>query len=609
MLMQRPAEYVTHIPSPKVQLLTWAEQRLLWAIGGVSIFTNLLMLTGPLFMLQVYDRVLSSRSEPTLVVLFALVGFLYLILGTLDHARARIAARLGAQIQDRLDRPVFLAALQARSGRTQNISAARAPADLTTLQQFSGAPVFMALFDFPWVPLLLGIIAMLHPWLGALALASAAILTGLGVANMSASHGLVATSHARSLGADRLGRQIAQQAGLLRATGMQEAAIDRWQAHRRGALNAALGVNDNAGRFGASARTLRLFLQSTMLATGAWLVLQGQLSAGGMIAASIILGRALAPLDQLVGGWPQVQAALGALGRVRQMLVMMPKAPAQMQLPAPSGRLAVRRLGLRVPDITAGARLVLRDISFELFPGQALGVIGPSGAGKSSLVEVIVGLQDPSCGDVRLDGARLDQYPNAQFARAIGYLPQQVSLFDGSLRDNISRLDPDARDEDVVAAAKAANAHALILSLPDGYQTRVDTRGGGLSGGQVKRIALARALFRDPVLLVLDEPDASLDDDGLRALHATITVATARGAAVLVTAHRVSALGACDQVMKLDRGTIASLGPVDKILQASQRPCARSSRPEGQGQRLAAPPLAWSVMHFPWDTRVAPRGR
>ncbi len=588
-------------PAP-AGLLTMHTRQLFWAVAAISVFTNLLMLTGPVFMLQIYDRVLSSRSEETLVVLFAIVAFLYIILGLLDHARARIAARLGAQMQDRLDLPVFRAALRASNGA--DASAARAPQDLSLLQGLSGSPAVLAIFDFPWVPLFIGVIALLHPWLGVLALGSAATLVVMGMANSLGNRSRITTGQFFAQRSDQIGQQIALDMGYLRALGMQEPALMRWREQRRKTLDAMLWASDGTGRFSASARALRLFLQSTMLAAGALLVLRDALSPGAMIAASIILGRALGPLDQIIGGWPQLQAARIAWQRTRQLLTNAPPTAKRIALPAPSGQLTVSGLSLQAPGKSGAERSLLRDVSFMIAPGQAMGVIGPSGAGKSSLAMALVGVRPPTRGEIRLDGARLGHYPPEDLARAMGYLPQRAILFPGSLRDNIARFDPDAQDEWIIAAARAAGAHEMILALPRGYETSIDHGCAGLSGGQVQRIGLARALYRDPAVLVLDEPNANLDDDGSRALNSAVRAAKARGASVVIMAHRPSAIAECDLLMKLEAGQVVALGPVAQVLRQVTRNSTEILRTH---HPLPTDPdqLANSaLLRFPWDNRL-----
>ncbi len=577
----------------RAQLLTTAQRRVLWAVAGISVFTNLLMLTGPIFMLQIYDRVLSSQSEATLVVLTALVAFLYLIFGFLDHARARIAGRLGAQLQDRLDRPLFSAALH--RGQPPQTNAPNPAQDLAFVQQISAAPVFMAVFDFPWVPLFILVIAILHPLLGLVALCAALLLAGLGMLSIARSRPLVAASHAANRASDDLGQQITCEIGQIDALGMRENLLARWQALRAGALRRALAMQDDAGRFGTSAKTLRLFLQSAILASGAWLVLQAQLTPGGMIAASIILGRALAPLDQLIGNWPQLQAARTALGRIQTLNAAQPEPEPAHHRAKPSGQLAVSGVSLRIMNAQAGPQTLLRGVSFELRPGQALGVIGPTGAGKSTLAEVLAGVQLPTSGEVRLGNRPYLHFARKDLGQALGYLPQHVTLFSGTVFENIARLDPDAPADKVIAAARTAGVHELIQSLPLGYETSLGATGARLSAGQVQRIGLARALYDDPALLILDEPNAHLDDIGCRALNSAIRATKNRGGSVVIVAHRPSAISECDLLLKLDRGTVTALGPTDEILRDVTRSPAETA--------THAPQRA--AQSFPWEWRGA----
>ncbi|TVP74029.1 MAG: type I secretion system permease/ATPase [Rhodobacteraceae bacterium] len=579
-------------------LLSKSQRSLLWVIGAISVVTNLLMLTGPIFMLQVYDRVLSSQSEATLVVLTGLVAFLYLMFGLLDHARARIAARLGAQLQARLDRPLFSAALG--DGQMQRPAAPGATQDLAFLQQVSGAPVFMALFDFPWVPLMIGVIALLHPVLGLVALGSALLLAGLGALSLIRSRPLVSASQAAIRASEDTAQRITAEIAQIDGLGMRGSILARWQALRANAVARTLAVQDDAGRFGASARALRLFLQSAILATGAWLVLQAQLSAGGMIAASIILGRALAPLDQLIGGWPQLQAARAVWGRIRDLAATVPAAAEARSWPKPTGQLSVANLSVRVAQGTMVAQALLHAVSFDIRPGQAIGVIGPTGAGKSTLAEALAGVGCPTSGDIRLGGIPYTQYPREELGRALGYLPQHVTLFHGSLRENIARFDPSAREEDVIEAALIAGVHDLILSFPQGYDTPIAPSGPRLSAGQTQRIGLARALYGDPALLILDEPNAHLDDLGCRALNQAIRATKLRGGSVVVVAHRPSAIAECDLLMKLDRGVITAFGPAETVL----KDVTRNSTDIAAAMKPVAAQQS-AVEAFPWEWRGA----
>lgn len=535
-----------------------AENRgLLVRVGLFSVFVNLLMLTGPLFMLQIYDRVLSSRSEPTLVALFALVAFLYLMMAALDHARGMMVARMAAHFQDRMDRRVLSAAMQRLALRAGDPLALSAQRDLGSIRNFFGSRTFLALFDAPWTPIFLAAIFLFHPLLGTVALAGGAIIVAIALANRRLTHDLQRQAMQLSDEATRLEGQIKNEAETIQSLGMMGTVMARWQSIRRAALEAGVAAQDRADGFSTSSRTFRLFLQSAILAVGAWLVLRGEMTAGVMIAASILMGRALAPVDAIVGQWSSVQGAQEGWRRLTQLLRETPTPPVRTPLPRPESRLEVQSITVTPPGDT---RLALRMVSFSLQPGQALGVIGPSGSGKSTLARALVGSWRLAGGRILLGSAPLDQYDQDALGRLIGYLPQRVVLFEGTIAENISRFDPDPDPNDIINAARDAGVHELILSLPEGYDTRIDARGGRLSGGQAQRVGLARALYGGPSLIVLDEPDAHLDREGVAALDSTIQNCRRRGCSIVVIAHRPAALQSCDTLMVLDKGTRAAFG-------------------------------------------------
>lgn len=538
-------------------------RHLYWAVGLFSVFTNLLMLTGPIYMLQVYDRVLASGSIATLVALTALVAFLYAIMALLDHARARVMARIGARFQAGLDRRVFEAALQ-QAARQPGDNASNGLRDLEAVQRLISSPVAMAVFDMPWVPVFLVGIALFHPWLGYLALGGGGVLVLLTLANQLATRQPLVQTHQAQMQVDRFGNQIQTEAEMVQALGMRDAAFARWEQARDAVLVRVLRVTDLSGSFGAASRALRLFLQSAMLGLGAFLVIRGEMTPGAMIAASILLGRALAPIEQAIGGWPLVQRALRGWADLAQLLATHPPQPARTPLPVPRACLEVQ--GLTVVPPGEGLA-VLRSVSFSVAPGQAVGVIGASGAGKSTLARALTGSWPSAAGKIRLDGAALDQYDPAARGQHIGYLPQRVHLFDGSIAENIARMAllPDAAQ--VVEAARKAAAHEMILKLPDGYDTQVTRAGGRLSGGQIQRIGLARAIYGDPVILVLDEPNANLDNEGSQALNQAIRAMKAAGKSVLIMAHRPAAIQECDMLLVLDAGVRVAFGPRDEVLQ------------------------------------------
>ena len=537
-------------------------RHLYWIVGVFSFFANMLMLTGPIYMLQVYDRVLGSRSVATLVALTVLVAFLYGMMGLLDYARARIMGRVGARFQARLDRRVFDAVLR-RSALGAEARAATGLRDLEAVQRLMTSPALMALFDMPWVPVFLIGIAIFHPWLGGLAVAGGAVLILAAIANQIVTRAPAGRAQQASLASDHLADQLRGEAEMVQSMGMRDAAFERWQGARNAALEQHLRAADLGGSLGSASRTFRLFLQSAMLGLGAWLVLRGELTAGAMIAGSILLGRALAPVELAIGNWALAQRAVRGWSDLARLLSEVPREAEPTPLPTPRARLEVQQLTVVPPG---EAQAALRMVSFALEPGQAIGVIGPSGAGKSTLARALTGVWRPAGGKIRLDGAALEQYAPGVLGRHIGYLPQRVPLFDGTIAENIARLSPQPDPALVVEAAKKAAAHEMILKLPQGYDTRVSASGGRLSGGQIQRIGLARAMYGNPVILVLDEPNSNLDNEGSQALNTAIRAMKAEGKSALIMAHRPAAIQECDTILMLEGGVCVAFGPRDEVL-------------------------------------------
>ncbi|MBL9062097.1 type I secretion system permease/ATPase [Tabrizicola sp.] len=546
-----------------------------------SAFVNLLTLTAPLYMLQVYDRVLVSRSEETLLALTLLMAFMFLVMGVLDHARGRIMARVGARLQEKLDARVLSAAFRRLTVAPQDMPALAAQKDLDAIARFWASPVLLAIFDAPWAPFFAAAIFIFHPWLGYLALGGGLVIVGLSWLNQTSTDRPLQTANLAALAADRQAENLKSESELIQALGMTGAAFTRLKLRRDTSIEAGLIASDASGRYSVMIKTFRLFLQSAMLGLAAWLVLRQELSAGAMIAASILMGRALQPVEQAVGQWPVVTRARQARVRLAELLTSSPRPAVRTELPRPKALLDVQGLTVVPPG---GAAPVLRGLSFSLPPGQAMGVIGPSGSGKSSLARALTGVWRPAAGSIRLDGATLDQYDPDVLGGYIGYLPQRVSLFDGTIAENIARLQAGADPGRIVAAAKAAAAHEMILRLPAGYDTPVATMGNRLSGGQIQRIGLARALFGDPVILILDEPNSNLDNDGSAALNQAIRTAKARGASVLIMAHRPAAIQECDLLLVMNEGATAAFGPRDSVLRETVRNAGditRSAAPGG----------------------------
>ncbi len=553
---------------------------LLIAAFVFSVFVNILMLTGPLYMLQVYDRVLGSRSEPTLWALTALMAFLFLVMGILDYTRGRIMARIGARMQERLDRRVFAAALRRMQQVPGDPLALAAQRDLEAVQRLWASPVLIAVFDIPWAPMFLAAIFVFHPILGWLSVAGGVFLIVITVLNQWMTKDRLRRANAATLKGEMMSDAIKQEAEAVQALGMTNSAFDRWQVARKMALMQGINAADLGGVFGTISKTFRQFLQSLMLGAGAYLVLQNEMGSGAMITGSILLGRALQPIEVAIGQWALVTRAQEGRARLAELLTRVQPEPPHTELPRPRAILEAQNLTVVPPG---EAQAVLRMVSFRLEPGQALGIIGPSGAGKSSLARALIGSWKPAGGKVRLDGASLDQYDPDRLGSYIGYLPQRITLFEGTIADNIARLQKNPDGNAVVEAAKKAAAHEMITKLPDGYDTRVQALGGRLSGGQIQRIGLARALFGDPVLLVLDEPNSNLDNEGSVALNTAISQMKAAGRAILIMAHRPAAIQECELLLVLEDGTRRAFGPRDQVLREMVKNHTEIVRSAGPG--------------------------
>ncbi len=547
---------------PELRAARRESRGLYWFVGLFGVFVNLLMLTGPIYMLQVYDRVLGSRSVETLLALTGLVCFLYGMMAILDFARGRVMGRVGARFQSRLDRRVFDAVLR-KSATHPDQGTATGLADLEAVRRLMTSPVLTAIFDMPWTPIFLAGIWIFHPWLGILALSGGALLIAIAVINQITTRQPGLDAGRTAVRADAIATQIRTEAEMVQAMGMRNAAFDRWQIARGAALDSQIGSTDLSTTFTSVTKAFRLFLQSAMLGLGAYLVLQNQLTAGAMIAGSILMGRALAPIEQVVGQWALVQRARQGWNSLAILLKDVPPEAPRTALPRPRARLELFKATVFPPGETTPA---LKAITFSVEPGQAVGVIGASGSGKSTLARAITGVWPPRAGVIRLDGATLDQFDASVLGEHIGYLPQRVQLFDGSIAENIGRLSANPDAERVVAAAKQADAHEMILRLPNGYDTQVTAGGGRLSGGQMQRVGLARAMYGDPIILVLDEPNSNLDNEGSEAVNTAIRNFKKEGRSVLIMAHRPAAIKECDMLLMLEQGEVRAFGPKEEVL-------------------------------------------
>ena len=536
---------------------------LMTSVFVFSIFVNLLMLVGPLFMLQVYDRVLASGSHETLLALFTLVAMLYGLMAILDFARGRLLARAGARFLEALNETVFRAGVRRAILPQERAAPATGLRDLETVQTTLSSPGFTALFDLPWSPIFFAALFIFHPLLGWLGLAGGAILLVLTLVNDLLTRQKLMDYQKQSGQDQTLAEQARRNMEVVQSQGMMSALSGRWMELRTGAQAKNLAYSDLAGFFTAFTKSFRLFLQSAMLAAGAWLVLQAELTAGAMIAGSILLGRALAPIEQSLGQWRQLQKCRVSWRSLQKLLSMTPPLPERTRLPRPAALVSLDGVTVRAPGAT---KPVLVNVSVQIQPGQALGVIGKSGAGKSSLVRTLTGLWPPLSGEIRLGGARLDQYEPDTLGTYIGYLPQDVVFFNGSVAQNIARMALEPDEQEIVRAAQVAEAHDLILSLADGYDTLIEGGPVQLSGGQRQRIALARALYGNPELLILDEPNSALDIEGAKALNQVVANMKELGKAVILTTHRPTAIGQMDRLLVLEDGAMAAEGPRDDVL-------------------------------------------
>ena len=546
---------------------------------GVAVFSgviNLLALTGAIYMLQVYDRVIPSRSIPTLIGLTILLVLLFVANGALDLVRSRIMSRVGLGVDEALRDDVF-SAMQTVSLQSRSEGDGLQPVrDLDRVRSFLSGMGPAALFDLPWIPIYLVLIFMLHRSMGWFAVGGALLLVVVTIATEMLSKAPSLRSAQSGSARLAVAGLSARNAEVSRAMGMGPNLLGRWRDLTDRHLDDQIKASDAVGGMGVTSKALRLLLQSGILGLGAYLVVIGEVSAGVIIAGSIVMSRALAPIETIIQHWRGFVDARHASYRLGALLKAVPDENRSLtELPAPARSLSVEAISVAPPG---QKKSTIENVTFALEAGDALGIIGPSGSGKSTLARALVGVWRPpvGAGTIRLDGASLDQWTPARLGRHIGYLPQDIQLFEGTVSENIARLDPEATDESIVAAAKAAGAHELIVGLRDGYQTRIGENGGGLSAGQRQRIAFARALYGNPFMLVLDEPNSNLDSAGDTALSGAIKAVRERGGIVIVIAHRPSALANVDKVMAMADGKVQVLGPKEEVLRKVLAPVAAS---------------------------------
>ena len=540
-----------------------------------SVLISILFLAPAIYMLQVYDRVLTTGGRLTLLFVTIALAIALITQSALDAVRSRLLVRASARI-DALLAPQILTRMLSQGGR-DNVQAMR---DLDNVRQALASPAVAALMDLPWAPIFVLVCFMLHFWLGVLAVVAIVLLLAIAWRNQQSTRDAMLKS-SQALAASHASEQAASvYAGTLRGLGMVGAMVNRQLTARSAGLGALAGAQFTGSRYAALSRFLRLFIQSAALGVGALLAIVGEISAGAIIAGSILLGRALQPIDAVIGGWSTLTAARAALLRMAETFAQPADADrVRTALPAPSGKLDVEQVAVRGSD----GRAILAGVTFSALPGQILGIIGPSGSGKTTLAKVIAGATIPDLGTVRIDGAQRTDWEADRLGRFIGYLPQEPSLFEGTVKENISRFEAwtaeanGSVDEETVAAAKEAGVHDLILQLPRGYDTPLGPLGAGVSAGQAQRIALARALYRRPALLIPDEPNAFLDSEGEAALLRAVMSARARGATILLIAHRKSVLERADRLLVMEGGRPKMLGPAKDVVVRLSQPGTESA--------------------------------
>ena len=543
------------------------------AAGSFSFFINILMIVPAMYMLQVYDRAVGSQSQSTLLMLTILMVFLMASMGALEWVRSQVLVRAGTKMDELLAERLFNAsfkqALYTGSGNSQPMS------DLNGLRQFLTGNGLFAFFDAPWVPIYILIMFMFHTYFGVLAIFSVAFLGVLTFINQKMTDGLLSEANKEAMQSNNFTNRNLRNAEVVESMGMLANLRSRWRFHADNVINMQSSASDKAGLLTAISKSSRTTLQSLALGMGAYLAINQEISPGMMIAGSILLGRALAPVDLLVGSWKSFINARGQFERIDDILTRIAEEKEKMELPVPTGALTAEGVNAAPP----GSRTpVLRGINFAIPAGTALGIIGPSAAGKSTLARVLLGIWPVMSGAVRLDGADVFQWDREQLGPHVGYLPQDIELFDGTISENIARFGEIDADK-IVEAAKLAGVHEMVLKLPEGYDSRIGAGGGVLSGGQRQRVGLARAVYGEPKLVVLDEPNSNLDDVGDAALSAALAKLKQKGTTLIVISHRTSILSSVEKLMLLREGMIADFGDTKTVIEKLQKAQAPAQRP------------------------------
>jgi ATP-binding cassette subfamily C exporter for protease/lipase len=573
-LLEKKSEIESVIRSFKSTFIT---------VGMFSAIVNLLMLAPSLYMLQVYDRVLGSRNEITLLMLTVLILGAYLFMGALELIRSYVLVRVGAQFDMKLNKRVYTAAFE-QNLKQAGGNAGQALADLTNIRQFLTGNALFAFFDAPWFPIYLFVIFLFEPVLGLFAVAGTIVLIALAVVNERVTKAPLAEANSMSIQANTLATNNLRNAEVIESMGMLPNLIGRWFKLHGRFLSLQASASQKAGLISALTKFVQVSMQSLVLGLGALLVLDNKITPGMMIAASILLGRTLQPVQQVISVWKSVSGARSSYERLTALLELNPAREAGMALPAPQGALSLDNVTASPPGVKTP---VIKSVSFAIAPGDVLGVMGPSGSGKSTLARLLVGVWPSMVGKVRLDGADIYQWNKAELGPHVGYLPQDIELFAGTISENIARFgEVDA--EKVVLAAKRAGVHEMVLQFPQGYDTPLGDGGAGLSGGQKQRIGLARAMYGDPALLVLDEPNSNLDDVGEQALLNAVLELRKRGKTIVMITHRPNAVQVTTKLLLMRDGAVHVFGPTNQVLAALQEASKKAMDAQAAAQAQAA---------------------
>ena len=579
------AVFRSFLPVPVSRALDACRPHLM-AAAFFSALINLLYLAPTIYMMQVYDRVVPTAGIITLVWITAVLALAIGTLTALEATRSRILMRVSLRLNRLLSGEILDRLMSRAKVKQGEPSSAQAMREFDTIRQTIGGAAASAFFDAPWTPLYLIVAFLIHPVLGCLIIAAGVVLVTLAIINEKHTSSRSAKAHQATAASYAATQATVTEAEAIRALGMRRAMVNKQITQRADGLDASSQVQVLSVRYNTMVKFIRMFMQSLALGVGAWLAVTGQISVGAIIAASVLLSRALQPVEQLVGAWPNIMQARNALETIRRLYTATDGVDvARTSLPMPTGHLELDRIIVKAPQSAGAASsdLILRNVSFSVKPGEVLGVIGPSGSGKSTLARIAAGAIAPDAGEVRVDGASITDWDPELLATHIGYLPQNMALLPGTIAENISRFassmnaDKEAIDREIVAAAQLAGAHDMILQLPNGYDTLIKTNGFELSAGQAQRVALARALYGSPKVFILDEPNSALDQEGEEALDRAVKTIVARGAAVMIVAHRTAILNNADKLLVLAQGSVAQYGPRQEVVDELRKRASRTN--------------------------------